>query len=68
MTDAKAGEAKVKVIETSDTTWHGPISYVMAVVSASKNKPLSQAFVNFVASPEGRSVLARYGFLPAPSQ
>jgi molybdate transport system substrate-binding protein len=60
-TDAAIAKDTVKVAlrVTSPT----PISYPMAVVAKSKNSADAQAFENFVLSPEGQSVLAKYGFL-----
>ncbi len=62
-TDALSGGTDVKVVETSDPTWHSEIAYVTAVVSASKVKTLGQAFIDFTTGPEGRSILQKYGFL-----
>jgi molybdate transport system substrate-binding protein len=60
-TDAAIAKDTVKVAlrVTSPT----PISYPMAVVAQSKHSADAQAFENFVLSPEGQSVLAKYGFL-----
>ncbi len=66
VTDAKAGGDKVKVVATSDPSWHSPIAYVMAV-AASKVKTLGQAFIDYVASPAGQAVLQKYGFLSPPA-
>ncbi len=62
-TDAINGGSAVKVVETSDPTWHSEIAYVTAVVSASKVKTLGQAFVDFTTGPEGRSILEKHGFV-----
>jgi molybdate transport system substrate-binding protein len=67
-TEAKAGGDKVKIVATSDPTWHSQIIYPIAIVSASEAKTLGQAFVDFVISSEGQSILQNYGFLPAPAQ
>ena len=67
-TEAKAGGDKVKIVATSDPTWHSQIIYPIAIVSASEAKTLGQAFVDFVISLEGQSILQDYGFLPAPAQ
>jgi molybdate transport system substrate-binding protein len=64
-TEAKAGGDKVKVITTADQRWYTKVAYPMAVVTASKVKDLGQAFIDYVAGPEGQAVLAKYGFLPA---
>ena len=67
-TEAKAGGDKVKIVATSDSSWHSKIVYPIGVVSASKNKTLAQALVDFVAGSEGQKILQSYGFLAAPAQ
>jgi molybdate transport system substrate-binding protein len=66
-TEAATAGDKVKIVATSDPSWHSKIAYPAAVVSASKNKTLAQAFVDFVAGPEGQAILQGYGFLAAPT-
>jgi molybdate transport system substrate-binding protein len=66
-TEARAGGDRVRIAVTSDPSWHGAIVYPIAVVGASKNKALAQAFVDFVAGPEGQAILLNYGFLAAPA-
>ncbi len=39
-----------------------PISYPIAVTSASENKEEAQTFVDFVSSDQGRAILESYGF------
>jgi molybdate transport system substrate-binding protein len=65
-TEAKAGGEKVKVITTADQAWYTTVAYPVAMVTASEAKVLGQAFIDYVAGPEGQAVLATYGFLPAP--
>ena len=67
-TEAKAGGDKVKIVATSDPTWHSQIVYPIAIVSASEAKTLGQAFIDFVMSSEGQAILQKYGFLAAPAQ
>ncbi len=67
-TEAVAGGDKVKIVATSDPSWHGKIAYPIGVVSASKNKTPAQAFVDFVVGSEGQKILQSYGFLAAPAQ
>jgi molybdate transport system substrate-binding protein len=62
-TDALNGGNDVRIVETSDPTWHSEIAYVTAVVSASKAKTQGQAFIAFITGPEGRSVLEKHGFV-----
>jgi molybdate transport system substrate-binding protein len=60
-TDAAIAKDTVKVaLRVNSPT---PISYPMAVVAQSKHSADAQAFETFVLSPEGQSVLAKYGFL-----
>ena len=66
-TDAKAAGDKVKVVATSDPSWHSQIAYVAALVSSSKTTSLGQAFVDFLTSPDGQSILHKYGFLSPPA-
>ncbi|WP_035068111.1 molybdate ABC transporter substrate-binding protein [Nitratidesulfovibrio termitidis] len=60
MTDAKIAGEKVKVVAT--VKGHAPITYPIAILSASKDKTAGAAFIKFVTGPEGSAVLAKYGF------
>jgi molybdate transport system substrate-binding protein len=42
--------------------------YPIAPISDSKNADLAKAFVALVLSPDGQSVMAKYGFIPAASK
>jgi len=44
-----------------------PVVYPGAVVAASKQPALAQAFLDLLASPQGRGVLGRFGFQPPPA-
>jgi len=44
--------------------WHAPIRQAGGVVASSKNVPLARRFVEFLAGPQGRAVLTRFGFDP----
>jgi molybdate transport system substrate-binding protein len=59
-TDAKQGGDKVKV--TAEVPLEKPISYPLAVLTASADKKNAQAFVKFVVGPKGQEILAKYGF------
>ena len=65
-TDAATRAGRVR------TAFHPPLDsyprivYPAAVVAASAHRPLAQAFIDLLLGPEGRSVLARLGFQPAP--
>lgn len=40
-------------------------TYPIGIVQQSRNPAVARAFMDFVTSPEGQAILARYGFLPA---
>jgi len=63
-TDARISK-KVKVAYEISPAEVPKISYPLAVVKESKQPEKARAFVTFLASPEARSIFARYGFLPA---
>jgi molybdate transport system substrate-binding protein len=59
-TDAALRADKVKV--TAEVAGHKPITYPLALLEASKEKEMGQAFIDFVKSEEGQGILARFGF------
>lgn len=59
-TDAQQLNDKVDVIEVVGS--HEPVTYPIAVCTTGKNAKAAQDFINFVLSPEGQSILAKYGF------
>ncbi|MGH7365463.1 MAG: molybdate ABC transporter substrate-binding protein [Candidatus Rokuibacteriota bacterium] len=44
-----------------------PVVYPGAVVAAAKQPALGRAFLDLLGSPEGRTVLSRFGFQPPPA-
>ena len=63
MTDAKTADPeKIKIIATVPVST--PVSYPIAVVSASENKEEAQEFLDFVTGEEGQEILEEYGFTP----
>jgi len=63
MTDAKTAKpGTIEVVATVPVTT--PVSYPIAVVSASENKEVAQEFVDFVTGEEGQEILEEYGFTP----
>ena len=62
-TDAAIMPDRVKVALTVPT--QTPITFPIAQVEGSRHAANAQAFVNFVLSPDGQAVLAKYGFKPA---
>ena len=67
-TEALTAGDKVKIVATADQSWYTAIAYPIVVVSDGKNKTLGQAFIDYVAGPDGQATLKKYGFLPAPVQ
>ena len=61
-TDAAAQKDKVRIAFDVATTT--PIEYPIAVIGASTQTLLARDFLAFVASSEGRAVMAKYGFRP----
>lgn len=59
-TDAKQQAGKVDVVLAAPS--HKPVLYPIAVATTGKNPKMGQAFLDFVLSPEGQAVLAKYGF------
>lgn len=51
-----------------DSALHDPLRQALVVTSRGSGKPAAEAFAEFVASPEGRAVMVRHGFvLPGES-
>jgi molybdate transport system substrate-binding protein len=64
-TDAKTVRGKVTALKVP--AWAQPkVTYSLAVVSASGNKPAAQKFINEVLSKSGQKTMLAYGFLPIP--
>jgi len=59
-TDATLRADKVKV--TAEIAGHKPITYPVALLGASREKEMGQAFIDFVKSEEGQGILGRFGF------
>ena len=59
-TDAAIMADKVAVALTA--TGHTPVRYPLAVVAESKQQALAKDFADYLLSPAGQEVLARYGF------
>ncbi|AKB62325.1 molybdate ABC transporter substrate-binding protein [Methanosarcina mazei] len=63
MTDAKtAAPGTIEIV--TNVTVSTPISYPIALISASDNKEEAQEFVDFVTGEEGQEILEEYGFTP----
>jgi molybdate transport system substrate-binding protein len=61
ITGAKVSD-RIKVIATAPESSHAPIIYPVAVLKDSKNPDAAKAFVQFLASEEGKAVFEKYGF------
>lgn len=59
-TDARQGGNKIRVVEELHAEER--VTYPIAVLERSKHKKEAQAFVDFVAGPEGQKILGNYGF------
>jgi len=62
VTDAKAS-TKVTAVDVPDTA-NVPATYSGVVVKASKNAAAAQAFLTWIAGPDGQAILSSFGFLP----
>jgi molybdate transport system substrate-binding protein len=64
VTDAKAS-TKVATIDVPAGA-NVPAAYAGVVVKASPNPAAAEAFLDWFAGPDGRAILASFGFLPPP--
>ncbi len=62
---ARAQAVKEAFRPAEDT--YRPVIYPAAIVAGSKHQELAQAFIDLLVSPQGRAVLARFGFQPPPA-
>jgi molybdate transport system substrate-binding protein len=65
-TDAAVRATRVKEAFRPGEDTYRPVVYPAAVVKDSRHPALARAFVDLLASPQGRAVLSRLGFQPAP--
>ena len=66
-TDAAARAQGVKEAFRPPEDTYRPVVYPGAVVAASKQAALAQAFLDLLSGAQGRTVLAKYGFQPPPA-
>ncbi|MDR2572949.1 MAG: molybdate ABC transporter substrate-binding protein [Desulfovibrio sp.] len=59
-TDALKQAGKVDVVMT--VSGHQPVLYPIAVALTGKNPKMGKAFLGYVLSPEGQTILGKYGF------
>jgi len=62
---AVRGSQVVEAFRPAEDTYR-PVTYPVAVVKASKQPALAQAFIDLLVSPDGQAALARLGFQPPP--
>jgi molybdate transport system substrate-binding protein len=63
-TDLKAREGQVVEAFRLPSDSYPPVRYPAAVIAASRQVALGEAFIALLLGPEGQTVLARRGFLP----
>jgi molybdate transport system substrate-binding protein len=63
--DVAPTNTKVLIAARAPATAHDPILYPVAVVKDSPHADAARQFIALVLSPEGQSVLTKYGFLSA---
>lgn len=61
-TDAATRMKEVRIAATAPEGSHKPVEYPIAIVRDTKNEKAAKDFLMLVTSPEGRRILARYGF------
>ncbi len=61
-TDAMTEAGHVRVAAVVPPGSHKPVVYPIAVIKGSANERLARAFISLVTSPEGKSILRKYGF------
>jgi molybdate transport system substrate-binding protein len=66
-TDAASRAQGVKEAFRPPDDSYRPVVYPGAVVRASKQAAIAQAFLDLLSSRQGRSVLSRFGFQPPPA-
>ncbi|MGH7278192.1 MAG: molybdate ABC transporter substrate-binding protein [Candidatus Rokuibacteriota bacterium] len=66
-TDAAVRPGRVKEAFRPAEDSYRPIVYPVAVVKEARQPALARHFIELLLSPEGRAVLARFGFQPPPA-
>ena len=66
-TDAASRAQGVKEAFRPPEDSYRPVVYPGAVVTASRQAAIARAFLDLLSSPQGRSVLSRFGFQPPPA-
>jgi molybdate transport system substrate-binding protein len=63
-TDAVTRGRQVREALRPPEDTYRPVLYPVAVVAGARHPAIAQAFVDLLTSPDGRTVLGRFGFLP----
>jgi molybdate transport system substrate-binding protein len=63
-TDALTRPQEVQVIMAAPADSHKPVVYPLALIKGAANEALAKEFVDLVLSPQGQTVLQKYGFKP----
>ena len=66
-TDAASRAQGVKEAFRPPDDSYRPVVYPGAIVAASRQAALAQAFLDLLGGAEGRTVLSRFGFRPVPA-
>lgn len=66
-TDAAARAQGVREAFRPPEDTYRPVVYPVAIVAASRQQVLAQAFIDLLAGESGRATLARFGFQPPPA-
>ena len=66
-TDAMTRPHEVTVAAVAPAGSHRPIVYPIAVIKGSTRREAAKAFLAAVRSEAGQAILARYGFVTAPT-
>ena len=67
VSEAKAGGDGVKTVATCDPSQHSKVLFVISAVKDTEKPEQAQAFVDYVLSSDGQSILQAHGFLAAPA-
>jgi molybdate transport system substrate-binding protein len=65
-TDARGSKTVRVAVDVPPVPGH-PIAYAAGITSQAMDPALARAFLDFLVSREGQSILAQYGFGPAPA-
>ena len=67
-TDAILSGDKVKIVATAEASWHDPIRYPAALVSATQHRRAAERFIEFVMTDAAQKALRRHGFSAPATQ